>query len=299
MISKKWFIILAALLISACSSPQTMYVSTFQQNVPFLPAPVKQTLSAWNDSGDAQVCSYDSSDIMKIKKDFFPEYVIIGRSDFTGRYEYPYPSADFAHKIGAELMLTTYSNTGKTETVSVESGTASASGNVAVANSVNQTYTIAHLSQKALYLRKTSEGEHIWLRSRDSYPEDTENKSELSGRWGNNFYTLDIYPSGGKIVAITSIKAENLRNYKFYSFKEDSNVVSDYDSKHEFYWPAGIMKFEFDPQTMKGIYLRSDHCPEEAEFSVSKDGQFITVRIAGAEPYEYLQYKRLPPPEIK
>lgn len=299
MISKKLFFILAAVLISACSTPRTMYVSTFQQNTPFLPAPIKRTVSAWNNPGDAQVCSYPASDIMKIKKEFFPEYSIIGRSDFTGRYEYPYTSADFAHKIGAELMLTVYSNTDKTETVSVESGAAAVSGDVAVANSVNQTYTIAHFSQKALYLRKTSDGEHIWLRSRESYPEDTENKSDFSGRWGNDFYTLDIYPSGDKIVAITSKKAENLRTYKFYNFKEDSNVVSDYDAQHEFEWPAGIMKFEFDPQTMKGIYLRSDHCPEGAEFSLSKDGQYLTVRAPGAADYEYLQYKRLPPPEVK
>lgn len=252
---------LLSMLISAsligCGQPgQTGYVEYYNQIAPSTPPKTKEV----------KIFSYKNADIKNLYSDFFQNFLVIGRTAFTGPLSDPKKASDFAKSVGSDVLVTnskfketrTSQTTTTMPTVSTTHFSGGLSGTATTYGTKTKTepLSVDRYTQSALYLSNVNDVIPLWERKKEYYKDTGSHKYE--GVWSNENYQLKIFSSG-----------EGLASYIL-------DVRSD--NRHD--WEKNDIKFLFNKEAGVGIYLMGDKRPELAEFAVNKFGH-LEVKISG------------------
>ena len=208
------------------------------------------------------VFEYRNTNIHDLYNLLYSDYLIIGKSEFTGSYEDPKGSVEFAKSIGTDVFVTTsqFKETQisfmpmvtPTSSTSYISGTTAAGPFYGTANSYGTRTSMVPVYvdryiQNGLYLKNVHHLTPLWERKRSDYKETDANA--LSGIWYNENFDLKIYKSGTQMVAFFDSSPKG----------KEKGQVDD-------------LKMLFNPETGAGVYMMADRTPQPAQIKVNKFG---------------------------
>ncbi|ADE12232.1 hypothetical protein [Sideroxydans lithotrophicus] len=250
---KKLFILLTFALLTGCAALQ--HQATYEQSAP----------TRFPKTSNVLVFEYRNVNIRDIYDLLYGDFLIIGKSEFTGPYEDPRASIEFAKSIGADVFISA-SQFKETRTsfvpmvtpttdTSYVTGTAATGPFYGTLNSYGTRTTmipvyIDRYAQSGLYLKNVNHVSPLWEKKRQDYKETGTNP--LSGIWYNEHYDLKLYRSGAQMVAFFDSTPRGGKA------KETGQV--------------GDIKMIFNPETGAGIYMMADRTPQPAEIKLNKFG---------------------------
>ncbi|MBI5890675.1 MAG: hypothetical protein HZB47_08360 [Nitrosomonadales bacterium] len=253
---KKLLMLLVLASVTACATLE--HQQSYRQVAP----------TKYPQTAKVMVFEYRNVNIREIYELLYSDYLVVGRSEFSGAYENPARSVEFAKSIGAEIFIaasqfkdtqvsfvqsiTPYSDT---TFISGYTGTGSFYG-TATSYGTRTTMIPVHIDrydQSGLYLRNVDHVLPLWKRKIADYKET--GAAPLSGTWYNENYELKLYKSGTQMVA----------------FFRQSPGNRDAGQPDE-------IKMLFNPDTGVGIYLMMDRTPQPARIGLNKFG-FLEVDL--------------------
>jgi hypothetical protein len=248
--------LLAIALLTGCAALQ--HQQTYKQVAP----------SKFPKTAKVSVFEYRNVNIRELYDLLYSDFLIIGRSEFSGQYENPGKSVEFAQSIGADVFVSTSqfvesqisfvpSITPTTSTTYISGytgrgsfyGTATSFGTRTTMIPVR----IDRYDQNGLYLKNVNHVSPLWERTSSDYKETDANP--LSGNWHNENIDLKIYKSGTQMVAFFEHAPRN---------KEQGQMDE--------------LKMIFNPETGSGIYLMANRTPQPANIKLNKFG-YLEVNI--------------------
>ena len=247
-------LMVAALTGCAALEHQQTYTQT---------APTKYPATA-----KVMVFEYRNINIREIYDLLYNDYLIIGQSEFSGQYENPRRSVEFAKSIGTDVFVSTaqFKETqtsfmpsmtpiAETTYISGYNGTGSFYGTATTygTRTTMIPVRIDRYDQNGLYLKNVNHVLPLWERKSADYKETGPNP--LSGIWYNESYDLKVYKSGSQMVAFFAPTQAN----------KESGQIDE-------------IKMLFNPDTGVGIYLMSDRTPQPAKIKLNKFG-FLEVNL--------------------
>lgn len=224
------FLVLVSIIISACSSREIRSKENY-----FQLAPTKHPKT-----DNVILLEYSNRHIKLdgIRTMFFDDYLVLGRSEFSGGYEKNENIISFAKSIGADIVIinTQWMKTGTSLNPTAGSG--------------NKVSTYAIYNHDNIFLKNINNITPLWEKTINDYQKTTNNI--LEGVWENGNYKVNVFQSENQIVAfINEIKASDVE-------KELLNKNS--------------LKFSIDIKSNKGVYLRGDKTPLPSNFKINKFG---------------------------
>ena len=219
------------------------------------------------------VFEYRNVNLHEIYDLIYSDFLIIGKSEFTGPYEDPNSSLEFAQSIGADVFVATSqfkeTRTSFVPMVTPISSTSYFTGNNAsgpfygTSNNYGTRTTmvpvyIDRYEQNGMYLKNVNQVVPLWDKKRADYKE-TETHS-LSGNWYNENFDLKLYKSGAQIVAFFDSTPKG----------KESGHIDD-------------LKLLFNPESGAGIYLMPDRTPQPALIKVNKFGHLEVDLLSRSE----------------
>lgn len=206
------------------------------------------------------VFEYRNTNIDDLYHLLYGDYLIIGKSAFTGAYEDPRESVDYAKSIGTDVLVTSAqfkeTQASYAPMITPTSSTSYISGNIGTgpfygtANTYGTTTSmvpvyIDRYVQSALFLKNVHHVTPLWEKKRPDYKETEAN--DLSGVWYSENFDLMLYQSGKQIVGFFATSPKD----------KDKGRIDD-------------LKLIFNPETGAGVYLMADRTPQPAQFKVNK-----------------------------
>jgi hypothetical protein len=243
-------LLLIAALFAGCAVPE--HRQTYIQV-----APAKYPRTA-----RVSVFEYRNVNLREIYDLLYSDYLIIGRSEFSGLYEDPKKSAEFALTIGADVFVTafqfketqtsfvpSYAPSAEISYISGFTGTGSFYGTVTSYGTRTTMIPVRsdRYDQNGMYLKNVNLVSPLWERKRADYKETGANP--LSGLWYNENTELKIYKSGSQMVA-------------FFEHAPRGKEKGQIDE----------LKMLFNPETGAGVYLMADRTPQPATIKLNKFG---------------------------
>lgn len=211
----------------------------------------------------------------------FSDFLIIGRSGFTGPYQTALQSASFARSIGADIFLSTSqfretrtsfinrsTPTSNTTFVSGYSGSDAFYGTATTYGTRITTIpiTINRYDQEGLFLRNVNNVNPLWERTDAQYKKT--GSSELDGIWFDENYKINVYRSGQQIVAFIDTFVMNTREQRID-------------------WKQGQLKFVYGIDSGVGVYLMSNKKPEPAKIGLNKFGHLQISLISTGNTFSF------------
>ena len=262
---KKIIALLVAVLLSGCA--QLGHKEFYSQIAP----------SKYPPTSKVMIFEYSNVDLDEIYELLFPDFLIIGKSSFNGHYEDPMRSVAYAKSIGADVFISTsqfketrtsFMNlstpTTSTTYISGYSGSGSVYGTATTYGTKTTTIPIQvnRYDQEGIYLKKMGGSLPLWERTDAQYKETS--KNPLSGKWQNESYRINIYQSGGQMVAFVD---EALKGNKS--------------------WSPGQLKMIFGKDSGVGIYLMGNKTPMPSKFHVNKFGHLEIELLTNSEKFSF------------
>ncbi len=254
---KKLLILLIAVLLAGCAALQ--HQESYRQSAP----------TKYPKTTRVMVFEYRNVNIHDLYNLLYSDYLIIGRSEFTGSYEHPQASVEFAKSIGTDVFVTSsqFKETQlsfvpmitPTSSTSYISGATGSGPFYGTANTYGTRTTMVPVYvdryiQNGLYLKNVNHVTPLWEKKRSDYKETGSNP--LSGIWYNEDFDLKVYQSGGQMAAF----------FDSHPKGKETGHVDD-------------LKMLFNPETGAGIYLMPDRTPQPAQIKLNKFGN-LEVNIA-------------------
>lgn len=220
------------------------------------------------------IFEYNNVDINEIYELFFNDFLIIGNSGFNGPFENPQKSASYAKSIGADVLITAvqYKETRTalipmtTPTISITqidgySGSGSFSGTATTFGTQTTSIPVAvrRYNQKGLFLKNVKNILPIWEKVKAQYKKTDTN--ELEGIWYNEYYKIEMFQSGDKIVGFLTEKPSDRTRRK--------------------YWEADQLKIMFGVDSKVGVFLLGTKTPYPAKFRINNFGHFEVSLVGG------------------
>ncbi len=265
---KKLLILLILASLTGCAALQ--HQESYKQS-----APTKYPKTA-----KVMVFEYRNTNIQELYNLLYSDFLIIGKSEFTGAYEDPRSSVEFAKSIGTDVFVTT-SQFKETQMsfvpmITPTSSTSYISGNMAsgpffgTANTYGTRTTMVPVYvdryiQNGLYLKNVNHVTPLWEKRRSDYKETEANA--LSGIWYNENFDLKIYKSGTQMVA-------------FFESSPRSGKIKELGQIDD-------IKMLFNPETGAGIYIMADRTPQPAQIRVNKFGNLQVDLLSQNETYSF------------
>ncbi len=262
---KKLLMLLILAALTGCAALQ--HQESYRQS-----APTKYPRTA-----KVMVFEYRNTNIHELYNLLYSDFLIIGKSEFTGAYENPRSSVEFAQSIGTDVFVAT-SQFKETQMsfvpmITPTSSTSYISGNTAngpffgTANSYGTRTTMVPVYvdryiQSGLYLKNVNHVTPLWEKTASDYKETGANP--LSGIWYNENFDLKIYKSGTQMVAFFDHSPRG---------KEKGQV--------------GDLKMLFNPETGAGIYIMADKTPQPAQIKVNKFGNLEVDLLSQNETFSF------------
>lgn len=247
---KKLLMLLILATLTGCAALQ--HQESYRQSAP----------TKYPKTSQVMVFEYRNINIHDLYKLLYGDYLIIGKSEFTGPYENPRSSIEFAKSTGTDVFVTTsqFKETQlsfvpmvtPTSSTSYISGATAAgpfygtSNNYGTRTSIVPVYVDRYI-QNGLYLKNVNHVTPLWEKKRSDYKES--GADTLSGIWFNENFDLKIYKSGTQIVAFFDSAPKG---------KEQGRVDD--------------LKIIFNPETGAGIYMMADRAPQPAQIKLNKFG---------------------------
>lgn len=262
---KKLLMLLIMASLTGCAALQ--HQESYKQT-----APTKYPKTA-----NVLVFEYRNVNINEIYSLLYSDFLIIGKSEFTGQYEDPKSSIEFARSLGADVFVSTsqfketrisfiptITPTSSTTNISGMNGTAPFFG---TANSYGTMTTmipvhIDRYEQSGLYLKNVNHVVPLWEKKRSDYKETQANA--LSGIWYNENYDLKLYKSGAQMVAFFESSPKG----------KEKGQIDD-------------LKMLFNPETGAGVYMMADRTPQPAFIKVNKFGNLQVDITSQDETYSF------------
>lgn len=261
------FVIFSALLLQGCSV--LGHKKFYSQVAPTEYPPNEKTM----------VFEYSDVKLNEIYDLLFSDFLVIGRSGFSGPYEDPSRSIMFARSIGADVFLSTAqfketmtsfinlsTPTSNTTYISGYSGTGSFYGSATTYGTRTTVIPISvdRYGQFGLYLRNVNNVVPLWERTEGQYKKTK--SSDLEGGWFNLNYKLNLYRSGDQLVAFVAERPND----------EDRSS-----------WSQGQLKFIYGVESGLGVYLMGNKTPMPAEFKLNKFGHLEVTLITSRESFSF------------
>jgi hypothetical protein len=262
---KRLFIMLALAAITGCATME--HQQTYMQASPTKFPPTAKVM----------VFEYRNVNIRELYDLLYSDFLIIGRSEFSGPYENPRRSVEFAQSIGTDIFVSTsqfketqtsfvpsFTPTSSTTYISGYTGSGSFYG---TATSFGTRTTmipvrIDNYDQSGLYLKNVNHVAPLWERKISDYKETDSNP--LSGNWYNESVDLKIYKSGTQMVAFIEHAPRN----------KETGQLDD-------------LKMIFNPETGTGIYLMADRTPQPAKIKLNKFGHLEVDLISQNDTFSF------------
>ncbi len=230
-------------------------------------------------TSDVVIFEYNYTNINDIYKYLFTDYLIVGKTGFTGVYESPKAAEKFAKSIGADILIasvgkgeshtgfsTTTTPTVITSYVNGYAGGTPFSGTVTTYGSQRQvtTHQVTHYGHDGLYLRNVNNVMPIWRkREADFKPLGA---SSFDGPWENESQNIKLYRSEKDVVAIFEGTKGNSRN-----------------------WSSGDLIFIFNAENGNGIYLTKSKKPVPAHVEINSFGHLVVTILTYKESFSYIR----------
>lgn len=255
---KKLLMLLLLFVLGGCATLQ--HQQTYRQSAP---TPYPKTARV-------MVFEYRNVSLQEIYDLLYSDFLIIGRSEFTGPYEDPRASIEFAKSIGADVFVSAAqfkeTRTSFVPTMTPTANTAYISGFTSTgpfygtANTYGTHTTmipmyIDRYAQSGLYLKNVNHITPLWEKTRSDYKET--GSDALSGIWYNDSFELKLYRSGAQMVGFFNTHPKG----------KDLGRVDD-------------LKMIFNPETGAGVYIMADRTPQPAKIKLNKFG-FLEADITG------------------
>lgn len=219
-----------------------------------------------------RVFQYGNLDINDIYKLLFSDHLVIGKSAFNGPYEDAEQAKEFAKSIGADILITsaqlketrtsimplTLPSTSTTQVSGYGSG--GFFSGTATTYGTQTSYVpirVDRYHQEGLFLKDVSKVGGWWTYTQDKFVRGQ--PTQYDGNWASDAYALDLQGADGKVFAF---------------------AVSAAKDRGE--WSKGQLKFVFDLDSKKGIYLMGNKTPMPATFELNRFG-FLEVRLLGVD----------------
>jgi hypothetical protein len=262
---RAFIVIFAVLLLQGCMGMG--HKDFYAQVAPMKYPPPEKTL----------VFEYANVDLREIYDLLFSDFLIIGRSEFSGPYEDPTWSTAFANSIGAHVFLSSSQfketrtsfvtqsiPTSTTTTISGYSGKGSFYGTATTFGAQTTTIPIRidRYDQEGLYLRNINHVIALWERTDVQYTKTGPN--DLEGVWFNEQLRLKLYRSGDQLVAFIAEEPKDRTT-----------------------WSKGQLKFIYGVDTGVGVYLMGNKTPMPAKFKLNKFGHLEVMLIASKVSFSF------------
>ncbi|OIR04247.1 hypothetical protein GALL_137290 [mine drainage metagenome] len=262
---KKLILLLVWASLAGCAGLE--HQQTFQQSSP----------TKFPATTNVMVFEYRNVDIHNIYDLLFSDFLIIGKSGFTGSYEDPRASLEFAKSIGTDVFVTTSQFKGTrtsfvpmstpTSDTSYMSGYSGGTPFYGTTNSYGTTTTMIPVNydryeQNGLYLKNVNHVTPLWEKKASDYKETS--SSPMAGIWYNENYDLKMYKSGVHMVAF------------FNSIPKGKEKGQQDD-----------IKMLFNPETGAGIYMMADRTPQPAQIKINKFGNLQVDIASQNETYSF------------
>jgi hypothetical protein len=263
--TKKLLLLLVFTALTGCAALK--HQETYQQAAP----------TQYPKTDKVVVFEYRDLNIREIYDLLFSDYLIIGRSEFTGPYESPKGSVEFAKSIGTDVFVSTsqykdsqssYSTTSTpTFSTSYINGYNRNGPFYGTATSVGTSYTTIPVSftrfdQGGLYLKNVNHVSPLWERRRSDYKESTTHP--LTGIWFNDNFDLKLFKSGSQMAG-------------FFNSAPKGKETGQIDD----------LKMLFNPETGVGIYMMADKTPHPAQIKMNKFGHLEVKLESRNESYSF------------
>jgi hypothetical protein len=218
------------------------------------------------------VFDYQDMKIDELYTLLFSDFIIVGRSRFSGPHTDPVPAGGFGNSIGADVVVTTSQLSG-TQTIfrteaQVTTGRTMRRGRLLATTYGTQIATVPievnRFVHEALFLRKTTLSTPPWEHTKKMY--DRVLLSEFDGEWFNEHYSLEVYRADTQVVG----------------FVRGSPRGADRAR-----WGAGQLKFIFGLDSGVGIYLTGNKSPQPASFKMNKFGHLEVTLASGVASYAF------------
>lgn len=241
-------------VVAGCVAPA--HVSRYEQISPRAYAP----------TSSVELFVYSCYDMQGLYDALFSEFLVIGRSAFTGAQESPEYASKQGMAVGADLVVVTscFARSGAPPYLRgprlrfgwmVPWGPY---GRIYLEDVVDLPVAPPPVyGQEAYYLKNVNNAKGIWQKEASDYPEDSK-PNDFSGVWENQWLRLRVYGSGEAVVGVVE---------KLYEAPEHG-------------WAKGQVKFVFSSESGRGVYVMSDRTPMPSKFFITRFGH-LNIELGG------------------
>jgi len=257
--------IILTVMISGCA--QLGYREYYHQVAP----------SKYPPTSKIMIFKYSNVDLDEIYELLFSDFLIIGKSEFSGPYEDPVHARSYAKSIGADILITclqfeetrtSFMNlsmpTISTSYVSGYSGSGSVYSTATTYGTKTTTIPVRvdRYDQDGIYLKNINNVNPLWERTRSQYKSTGTN--DICGIWKNEEYEIEIIKSGEQLVAFIRAVFNGRKS-----------------------WSKDQLKMFFGTESGVGVYLRGDKTPIPSKFKVNKFGHLEVKLLTNGETFSF------------
>jgi len=212
-------------------------------------------------------------------KGFFDDFLLIGASMFKGTYHHPYDDKViwFAKKLGADFVVVEIQNPSKkvypyfsiqkSESLGVDPF-----GNLYTTSYMTATpkaYTYYIFEHIAYFYKNVKNIKVLWESKMSDFP--LSGSSKFDGLWKNGKWLLYVYSSKDNVVGTLAKKIEDVS-----------------------WWNIDDVKFIFDKNSQKGLYLLYYKTPMRASFRIDKFGYLVVImKDSNNEPIDFITFEQI------
>ena len=248
------FLAMVAVAASGCVAPA--YVARYEQVSPRTYAP----------TSSVEMFVYSCYDMQGLYESLFSDFMLIGRSAFTGAPESAEHARAQGMAVGADIVVVT-SCFERRDYPPYLRGPRLRFGWMIPWGPYGRLYMedVVDLplappvvyGQEAYFLKNVGNAKGIWQKRYSDFPEDGK-PGDYGGVWENQWLRIRAYASGGLVVGVLE---------KLFEAQSQG-------------WESAQVKFVFDPGSGRGVYVMTDRTPMPSKFSINRFGH-LTVELGG------------------